>query len=62
MTEEEKRLALIEALRRCADLSEPALNRRLTVDFDRLDFETSGAVEDEQTRATFVLARSFFEG
>lgn len=61
ITIQEKRLALIKALRRDARLHQQALFDQMGKDFDKLDVETTGKFENTTVQQTFPIAWNFWD-
>jgi hypothetical protein len=61
LTLEENRQALIQALRKDADLHEKGLFKQLGNDFDQLDVKTTGIFEDARVRQAFAIARNLWD-
>jgi hypothetical protein len=61
LTLEEKRQALIRALRKDADLHEKGLFKQLGSDFDQLDVEANGVFEDARVQQAFGIAWNLWD-
>lgn len=61
MTLEQKRQALIQALRRDANLHERSFFEQLGSDFDRLDVKAGGEFENSKVQLTFGIAWTFWD-
>jgi hypothetical protein len=59
LTLEENRQALIQALRKDADLHDKGLFNQLGSDFDQLDVAATGVFEDASVRQAFAVAWNF---
>jgi hypothetical protein len=59
LTIEQNRQALIQALRKDADLHEKGPFSQLGNDFDQLDAKTTGIFEDTKVRQAFAIAWNF---
>ena len=61
LTLEDKRQALVQALRKDADIHEKSLFKQLGSDFDQLDVEDTGIFEDARVRQAFAIAWTFWD-
>lgn len=61
LTLEEKRQALIRALRKDADLHEKGLFKQLGSDFDQLDIEANGVFEDARVQQAFGIVWNLWD-